>query len=238
MGPLVVIAAVPQETGLLVTALENATTVTAGGYQYVEGTIGAARVVVCTGGVGKINAAAATAVMIERFRPRLVINTGCAGAYPGNGLAIGNLVVVSEEVLADDGVTVEEGWRDLRFMNLPSVTQGELCCYNILPLSQHAVEKALLLADGCGFALKCGRSATVSTCSGTQRHAAELSQRWSALIENMEGAAVAQICLRSGIECLEIRGISNLVEDRDLKRWDMPKAVEAAQRFVLQFILA
>ncbi|NTW99702.1 MAG: hypothetical protein HGB35_07220, partial [Geobacteraceae bacterium] len=35
---------------------------------------------------------------------------------------------------------------------------------------------------------------------------------------------------------LEIRGISNQVEERDLKKWDIPRAVEAAQRFVLKYI--
>ncbi|MFZ4859343.1 MAG: futalosine hydrolase [Desulfuromonadaceae bacterium] len=236
MKPIVVIAAVPQEIALLEKALEFSDRATAGGYEYVEGTIGNMRVSVCVGGIGKINAAAATAVMIERCRPRLVINTGCAGAYAGSGLSIGNLVVVSEEVLADDGVVVKDGWKDLSYMNLPSIEQKGESWYNVLPLSRHASEKALQLADYGGVSLMRGRSATVSTCSGTRRSAAELSLRWNALVENMEGAAVVQVCLRSGIECLEIRGISNLVEDRDMKTWDIPRAVEAAQRFVLKYI--
>lgn len=236
MKPIVIIAAVPQEIELLEKALEYSGRVTAGGYEYVEGTIGNVRVVVCAGGVGKVNAASATAVMIERYQPQLVINTGCAGAYSGSGLSIGNLVVASEEVLADDGVLVAEGWKDLRYMNMPSMTQGGLSCYNILPLSRHASEKAMQLADYYGVFLMRGRSATVSTCSGTSHYGGELSQRWNALIENMEGAAVAQVCLRCGIDCLEIRGISNLVEERDLKKWNIPRAVEAAQRFVLKYI--
>jgi futalosine hydrolase len=236
MKPIVIIAAVSKEIELLEKALENSGRVTSGGYEYVEGTIGNVRVVVCAGGAGKVNAAAATAVMIDRYQPQIVINTGCAGAYSGSGLSIGNLVVASEEVLADEGVVVSEGWNDLHFMNLPSVTQGGRNCFNILPLSRHASEKAMQLADYYGVYLKRGRSATVSTCSGTLQSGAELSQRWNALIENMEGAAVAQVCLRCGIDCLEIRGISNLVEERDLKTWNIPRAVEAAQRFVLKYI--
>ena len=238
MKPIVVIAAVAQEIELLEKALEYSGRVTQGGYTFMEGVIGEAPVIVCAGGVGKVNAAAATAVMIERFKPRLVINSGCAGAYPGSGLAIGNLVVASEEVFADDGVVVGDGWKDLRYMNLPSVDHEGRSCYNIVPLSRHASEKAVQLADDLGVSLMRGRSATVSTCSGTRHYAAELSRRWSALIENMEGAAVAQVCLRSGVTCLEIRGISNLVDERDMKTWDIPKAVAAAQQFVLQYISA
>ncbi len=236
MKPIVVITAVPQEIELLEKALEHSCRITAGGYSYLEGSIGDTPIVLCAGGVGKINAAAATAVMIERCKPRLVINTGSAGAYLGSGLAVGDLVVADEEVLADDGVIVRDGWRDLRYMNLHSVKQGGVSCYNILPLSRSASDKAMHLAGLYGIFLIRGRSATVSTCSGTRRYADELMQRWHALIENMEGAAVAQVCLRSGIDCLEIRGISNMVEERDLKSWDMSRAVEAAQRFVLKYI--
>lgn len=236
MKPIVIIAAVPQEIELLEKVLEYSGRVRAGGFEYVEGTIGNLRVVVCAGGAGKVNAAAATAVMIDRYQPQLVINTGCAGAYTGSGLSIGNLAVASEDVLADDGVVVADGWQDLRYMNLPSVEQGGGSYYNIIPLSRHASEKAMQLADYYGVFIMRGRFATVSTCSGTDRQGAELSHRWNALVENMEGAAVAQVCLRCGVDCLEIRGVSNQVEERDPATWDIPRAVEAAQRFVLKYI--
>jgi futalosine hydrolase len=236
MKPIIIISAVPCEIVLLEKGLAHAGRVKAGGYEYMEGTIGNLRVIVCAAGVGKVNAAAATAVMIDRYQPQLVINTGCAGAYPGSGLSIGNLAVASEEVLADDGVMVAEGWKDLRYMKIPSVDQGGLSCYNMLPLSRHASEKAMQLADYYGVFLMRGRFATVSTCSGSGKYGAELSHRWNALVESMEGAAVAQVCLRCGVDCLEIRGISNMVEERDLKNWDIARAVESAQRFVLKYL--
>jgi futalosine hydrolase len=236
MKPIVIIAAMPAEIELLEKALEHSGRVKACGFDYVEGTIGNLRVVVCAGGVGKINASVAAAVMIDRYQPQLVINTGCAGAYIGSGLVVGNLVVASEEVLADDGVVVADGWKDLCFMNLPSFEQGGKNYYNLLPLSRHASEKAMRMADYCGVFLILGRVATVSTCSGTSQYGSEISGRWNAVAENMEGAAVAQVCLRCGIDCLEIRGISNMVEERDLNKWDIPGAVEAAQCFVLKYI--
>jgi futalosine hydrolase len=236
MRPIIIIAAVSLEIELLERALEHSERVKTGGYEYVEGTIGNLRIVVCAGGIGKINAAAVTAVLIDRYQPQLVVNTGCAGAYIGSGLSIGNLVVASEEILADEGVVVTDGWKDLRYMNLSSVEQGGQSFYNMLPLSRHASEKAMQLAEYYGVFLMRGRFATVSTCSGTRLHGAELLYRWKALVESMEGAAVAQVCLRCGVDCLEIRGISNQVEERDLKKWEIPRAVEAAQRFVLKYL--
>jgi futalosine hydrolase len=92
------------------------------------------------------------------------------------------------------------------------------------------------LADYYGVKLVRGRFITVSTCSGCREHGEELVRRFQGICENMEGAAVAQVSLRYGIDCLEIRGISNLVDERDMKKWDIPRAVEAAQRFTLKYI--
>jgi len=48
----------------------------------------------------------------------------------------------------------------------------------------------------------------------------------------MEGAAVAQLCACLGVPFFEVRGISNLVEDRNLSRWDLPTAARVAQQAV------
>ncbi len=236
MKPILIITAVPQEMTLLEHALTNAVREKTAAFECAEGTIGTLPVVLCACGVGKINAAAATAVLIERCQPRLVINTGCAGAYPGSGLSIGNLAVASNEILADEGVQTPVGWQDLRFMGLASFAQGKRTFHNEIPLSKHAAEKAMQLADYYGVFLMRGRFATVSTCSGTRQRGEILARRFSAVAESMEGAAVAQVCLLSGVDCLEIRGISNLVVDRDMSAWDIPRAAESAQRFVLKYL--
>jgi len=236
MKPILVIAAMPIETSLLESTLTEPARMKSGGFEYLAGKIGKLKVIVCAGGVGKINAAAATAALLEKYNPQLVINTGCAGAYIGSGLKIGDLAVAEEEVLADEGVIVKSGWKNLNDMDLPALDLGDEQYFNTLPLSAYAIEKAVLLADNLGVTLMRGRFATVSTCSGTEQRGEELAGRWSVIAENMEGAAVAQICLRYGADCLEIRGISNMVEARNMKKWELAVAVEAAQKFVLKYI--
>jgi len=234
--PILILAATPQEIVLLKHALGSTARMTSDVFDYTAGTLGRQQVVVCAGGIGKINAAAATTALIERFRPRLVINTGCAGAYLASGLAVGDLTVASDEILGDEGVLTSDGWQDLRYMGLPSLIHGRRLHHNTIPLSRHAAEKAMQLADYFGVRLVRGGFVTVSTCSGSRQRGEELVRRFHGICENMEGAAVAQTCARYGIDCLEIRGISNLVDERDMKTWDIPLAVEAAQRFVLKFI--
>jgi futalosine hydrolase len=236
MKPILIIAAVPQEIVLLEYALGSTVRLKTTAFDYAEGHLGKVPVVICAGGIGKINAATAVTALIERHQPRLVINTGCAGAYLDSNLSIGDLAVASEEYLGDEGVLTREGWQDLRFMSIPSLVRGNRLYHNAIPLSKHASEKAMQLADYYGVKLLRGRFVTVSTCSGTRSRGDELARSLHGITENMEGAAVAQVCLRYGIDCLEIRGISNQVEDRNMKAWDIPRAVEAAQRFVLKYI--
>ena len=52
----------------------------------------------------------------------------------------------------------------------------------------------------------------------------------------MEGAAVALACQQLSTPLLEVHGISNLVEDRDTSRWDLPAGMAAAQRAILELL--
>lgn len=234
MKPVVIITAVRQEIALLETRLRRPRTVTIGPLDCRRGFIGTTPVVLCVGGVGKVNAALATAIIIERQKPALVINTGCGGAYPGSGLTVGDLAVADEEIHGDEGVLTTEGWLDFRQMGFPLAKCGDTRYYNRLPLTGSRVERTNETAGRSGDRLHRGAFVTVSTCSGTRRRGEELEERYGAIVENMEGAAVAQVCLLYGVECLEIRGISNMVDERDMSTWDIPRAVEAAQRFVLK----
>lgn len=235
MQPTLIIAAIPRELTLLTAALDDAVLGT-GLFAITEGFIGPTRLVCCAAGIGKANAAAASAVLLEQYQPKRVIITGCGGAYPGSGLSVGDLAVASEELFGDEGVVTPQGWLDLKQMGLPLLQQGERSWYGTIPMALHETEKVLQLADSHGLRLTRGRFVTVSACSGTKERGLELSRRYQAICENMEGAAIALNALRYGVPCLEIRGISNLVEDRDLSRWEIDRAVEAAQRFVIKAV--
>ena len=54
----------------------------------------------------------------------------------------------------------------------------------------------------------------------------------------MEGAAVALACRQLSVPLLEIRGISNLVEDRDTSLWNLPLGMTTAQNAILTLLQA
>ncbi len=236
-GTIVITAATHCELSLMLKCLGGRTVETAGGFPVWGSDIPSGRIVVAVTGMGKINAAAATAVLCERFSPKMIINTGCAGAFPGGGLTVGDLALATMEVTADEGVLTPTGWLSYQGIGVAAVERMGLRYFNEFPLSPAPAERAVCLAAERGIALTRGKFLTVSTCSGTAERGRELYTQFGApLCENMEGAAVAQVALRYGVESLELRGISNLVEDRDLSRWNIPLAVERAQRFLLEFL--
>lgn len=236
MKPVFVTASTMQELSLLIRTIGAAQEESIIFPEVYQGRIGQREVLLAVTGVGKVNAASSITLLLQHTSPDLLINTGCAGAYAGSGLAVGDLAVATSEIHADEGVLTLDGWQSLELIGIPLITRRGKAYFNEFPLSFQATRKALNLAAALGLPMKQGKFLTVSTCSGTSAQGSEMTSRYNGICENMEGAAVAQVALRFGVDCLEIRGISNLVEDRDLAGWDLSRAAEAAQRFILKLI--
>jgi len=191
-------------------------------------------------GVGKANAAAAACELILRHAPQAMILLGCGGAYPGSTLQIGDLAVANAEIFGDEGSLTPDGFSDLEQLRLPVYSSNRETLYNRIPLDSELSEQSLTqlrkftaLQEHC---VKSGAFVTVSCCSGTTLAGTELETRTGGICENMEGAAVALVCHKQGIPLLELRGISNLVEDRDPRRWDLPAATTIAQAATLHLL--
>lgn len=199
-------------------------------------------IVFLASGVGKTNAAHAAAFMLERYFPALIINFGVGGAYPASGLKIGDIAVAEQEIYGDEGVILREGFSDMTMTGIPVFKKGNKKYFNEFPLDRDSVKKAVYASKIVTHrasritGLRSGTFVTVSACSGTLKRALELEKRYQAICENMEGAAIAHICAMHGIPMIEIRGISNIVEDRDRKKWDIKLASENCQHAVLEIL--
>ena len=141
-------------------------------------------------------------------------------------------MLATEEIYGDVGVVTPEGWKPADEIGIPLV-HGDPPHFNRFPLDSQLVATA---AEICG--VRCGTFVTVSQCSGVQAvgDPKVLHARFNALCESMEGAAAAHICKLYNVPFLEVRGISNLVEDRQLARWDIPGAADAAQSTLIKII--
>ena len=77
---------------------------------------------------------------------------------------------------------------------------------------------------------------TVSSCTGTEGAAREIEKRTGGAVESMEGAAIAHVAHLHGVPVGEVRGISNIVTNRDTSQWRLKEAAAAAQEAVLSWI--
>jgi futalosine hydrolase len=213
---------------------------TLGSKLLIEGTIGAQRIILCISGMGKVNAAHTATLMLARFDPEALVVFGIGGAYPSSGAGIGDLAIAKEEIAGDEGVLTREGFKDTGYIGIPLLKTATSEVYTTYPASEplvhHSLESLAARRNSRQGKIHVGSFVTLSTCTGTTAHAKELEERYHGLCENMEGAAVAQVAALHGVPWLEVRGISNIVEDRDLKKWDIPRAAGAAQQAVQHIV--
>lgn len=155
---------------------------------------------------------------------RGVINFGVAGAYvrpsPQNTPLLLDICLADREVLGDLGICLGDRIEPLAGRELR-------------PPDTFSMSRELLAAAGralaAGMVPYCtGTFVTVSCASGTARRGEMLARQHQGLCENMEGAAVARVCQEFALPCLELRCISNLVEDRDTGRWQLQQACRKA----------
>jgi len=173
-------------------------------------------------GVGPVNAAHAVTIAAVREKPTEIMICGVGGAYPGSGLQVGEVVCADMECYGDLGASSPKGFLDMKALGFPVVSSPEPI-YNDLPMLILPIERR-------------AKFVTVSTCTGTDDAARAMAARTGGAVENMEGAAVAHVGHLLGIGVGEVRGISNLVTNRDTKSWRLKDAAAAAQEAVLSWI--
>lgn len=189
---------------------------------------GDTQVVICICGIGKTNAAYGTTLLIERFSPDVIYIIGIGGAYPSSGLNIGDVVLAEKEIYGDEGLALKDNFHTVREIGLPILRIGETDYFN---------EFQLWLPEKLQEEKNKGNFVTLSSCTGSLEKALVIEKKFNAVCENMEGAAVAHICMLYGITPAEIRGISNIIGDREavkLDRKDILKASENVQMFFME----
>jgi futalosine hydrolase len=186
-------------------------------------------------GIGPVNAAhALTSYLATHQKPTVVIQAGIAGGYVPTGLAVGSVVLADTEIYGDLGLLTVEGWKPMEAIGIPVVAarDGQPARFNYFPLDEKLVARASTVG-GAAIA-RTGPFLTLSVVTGVRAVGDELHARFGALCESMEGAAAAHVCALNDVPFLEVRGISNLIEDRDRGKWRIQEAAQAAQAVALK----
>ena len=170
--------------------------------------------------VGGVGGASMSWALQKRFTsgtlPALVINPGIAGSYTAS-LTPGDVVIPRSDCFADMGVD-DNG----TFLSLFSANMADPDRWPFSDSRIHCTGRAFdLLSKDYPVVT----AATVNMASGSQQVIDRIKDAWNPDIETMEGAWLAYACAVMHIKWLSVRAVSNMVEPRNLKNWNIPLAL-------------
>jgi futalosine hydrolase len=178
-------------------------------------------------GFGPVAAAARTATLLERLRPRQVVLLGIAGSFDVERFPVGS--ALEFDACAIEGIGVGEGASlipppALGFPQWPGAEGGRAPIFDRVPLARAKRSTAFTLLTTCA-----------ASADAAQAHRRR-ERCPDAVAEDMEGFAVAAACAMAGTPLRIVRGLSNQVGDRDAARWRIPAALGAARAAALELL--
>ncbi len=200
-----IIGAMESEVEQLIEKMDQVQTLSQAGMEFYQGSLAGRPAVVVQSGVGKVNAALCTQILIDRFDVSAIINTGIAGSLDER-INIGDIVLSEEAVYHDVDVT---SFGKYALGEVPGVGR----------LGFPADERMINLAKEC-----CARVNpdiqvfTGRVLSGDQFIMSHEKKKWlktmfGGYCTEMEGAAIAHGAWRNGVPFLIIRAISDKADD-------------------------
>ena len=201
-----IIGAMDEEVNSLKEALEEKRVSTIAGMEFCEGRLDGADVVVVKCSVGKVNAAACTQILIDRFEVDRIINTGVAGSLDA-AIDIGDIVVSTEAVQHDMDVTVL------------GYDRGEIpySGKSVFPADEEMRARAIEAVKAAAPKVHAfeGRVSSRDQFIASHEQKDSIISSVGGMCCEMEGAAIAQVCSLNEIPFVIIRAISDKADDSE-----------------------
>ncbi len=195
-----IIGAMDEEVELLKSSLEDREDHEIAGYHLHTGKIHGKEIVLLKSGIGKVNAAVGTTMLLQMFQPDCIINTGSAGGYDPE-LNVGDIVISSEVRHHDVDLTVF------------GYEYGQVARH---PVAYYPDETLADVAERCISRMEGMHTARGLICTGDQfmndpvrvERKRKLFPEMKAV--EMEAAAIAQTCYLFGTPFIIIRALSDI----------------------------
>jgi len=221
MKPIAIVGAMQQELAGLKQALQNTHTIKLGSREVTSGTWHGQPVVLALSHIGKVAAATTATAMIERFDVTELVFTGVAGGL-GQGVNVGDMVVATEFLQHDMDASplfpiyeVPMYGRAHFPTNLHLTQSLKAAAQDILKnpaqwIDMDVMRELHVHAPKVHAGMVVSGDRFVSTTVESR----DLQQRQPhALAVEVEGAAVAQVCLDYGVPFGAVRTISDRADD-------------------------
>lgn len=185
-------------------------------------------VVVVKCGIGKVNAALCTQLLILTFKVDKIINTGIAGAT-GKGLTIYDFVVSSQAVYHD----FDTSFFGYKLGQVPGMEETFKADEDLQKLALQAFEKSELAKN---HKIQNGLIASGDQFIAGGERKSFIINNFHPLCVEMEGCAIAHTCFANNIPFVIIRCMSDCADDSAVETYEESKASKASSEFLLDFI--
>ena len=242
-APILIQGAMDVEVDTMVAALQEKQALTIGAWTFWQGTLAGYPVVISRTEVGLANAAAATTLAIERFKPRLIINQGTSGGHDP-ALHRGDIVIAtrsfnmgayrSDFTPADQGIDPRK-WHNFE-VTMRLRENGKLVEHTSFAGDPELVGRALGMADRYQH----GRvvAGIIGTADEWNRQVARINwlhQTYNTAAEEMETASAALVAEAYKVPFVGVRVLSNT--DLHGEEFDPQTAIHC-QQFVIDYTKA
>ena len=198
-----IICAMAVEVQGLKNLMENSRDESYANMVFTVGTVGNTEVVAVECGVGKVNAAMCTQIMIDRYNPKAVINSGVAGAV-SKDVKIYDMVIGTEVLQHDMNATaLGDSMGEITFND-----GGRI----YFPCDNDIVNK---LEKACDKNVFKGRIASGDIFISDVSQRKNINNTFEALACEMEGGAVGHVCFRNNVPFCVFRVISDDLENSE-----------------------
>lgn len=195
-----IIGAMEPEVAILKGQLTNPEVTEVAGFTFYQGQLNGDDVVIVQSGIGKVAAALATALLIDKFAPDYVVNTGSAGGFD-QSLKVGDIVVSSEVRYHDVNLTVF----GYEIGQLPANPAAFIPHPTLVEAAKKGIEKL----DNINTLV--GLITTGDTFMTADEDIAKARANFPTMAAvEMEGAAIAQTCHKFDVPFVVIRSMSDI----------------------------
>lgn len=223
-----IIGAMDIEVNGFAEKMDNAEIEKHGIFQFVKGKIKNKNVIAVVCGIGKVSAAICTQLLIDKYSPDFIINSGVAGGLSQN-LGIADIAIATDVVQHDVDTTI---------FGDPAGYITNLNLVNI-PVKDTIYSKLKEIAETIQDTyVECGTIATGDQFISTPYQKNTIKDNFNAIAAEMEGGSVGHVCYSNNVDFGIIRAISDNASGDALMDYESFKVIAAKKtiEIVCKFI--
>ncbi len=196
---IAIIGAMEQEVALLESLIKHKECKTIAGVRFIKGLLAEKPVILLRSGVGKVNAALATTLLHEHYKPRYILNIGSAGGLI-EGMEIGDIIISSKTLHHDVDATAIH----CDIGQLPGMPKEYPSDPSLIDLAEKAM-------GSLSINYQVGIIGSGDAFIADQKRVAEIKRNFPEIMAvEMEAAAIAQVAYLYETPFIVLRALSDL----------------------------